>query len=121
MSTSRKNAARAAPVAVTSEDVRYHESSGAYRTVFDPGSQLVSEAVLATVAEAASAELLDLPPLYGAVDPDALNALLSARDRSRPTEGVAVSFAYAGFAVEIDGAGTVVVSSNAALDPSPER
>jgi hypothetical protein len=121
MSTSRKNAARAAPVAVTSEDVAYHEASGTYRTMFDPGSQLVSEAVLATVAEAASTDPLDLPPLYGAVDPDALNALLGARDRSLPTEGVAVSFGYAGFAVEIDGVGTVVVSSNAAFDTSPER
>jgi hypothetical protein len=121
MSTSRKTSARAAPVAVTSDDVAYHEASGTYQAVFDPGTQLASEAVLTTVAEAASTEPLDLPPLYGSVDPDSLDALLGERDRPFPTEGVAVSFAYAGFAVEIDGSGTVGVSSNAALDPSFER
>jgi hypothetical protein len=118
MSTSRNVSARTCPAAVTSEDVAYNESSGAYRTVFDPDSQLASEAVLTTAAEAASVEPLDLPPLYDAVDPDALDALLGTHAQPPSSEGLTVSFGYVGFDVEVGGGGTVVVSQNAGPDPS---
>lgn len=54
-----------------------------------------SDAVVRAVADLADADLVDLPPLYEAVDPDALDALF----RGRPAGCVA--FDYAGYTVTL--------------------
>jgi len=67
--------------------------------------ETVSEAVVRAVAGAAGADVTELPPLAGTIDPDALDAPLSGVvSRAR------VSFAYHGYeiSVEIDGSGTDV-------------
>ena len=70
-----------------------------------------SEAVVATVADRADADPTDLPPLYDAIDPDALDAIF--RD-GRPGR---VSFEYAGYEVTVCGRDQVTVVCEA---PSAE-
>ena len=50
------------------------------------------------------------PPLYDAIDPDALDALVESDPKGRQSPPT-VRFHYAGYAVTVDGDGTVDVSS----------
>lgn len=64
-------------------------------------NQTTSVRVIRTVADATDRDASELPPLYGAVDPDALDALV---------EGMAdgeVSFTYAGQDVTVTSSGHV--------------
>lgn len=75
-----------------------------------------SEAVVAAVSDAAARRATEEstrstetpPPLYYAIDPDALDSLFHATRRSDPTEG-RVSFDYWNFEVSVYGGGSVEV------------
>ena len=68
-------------------------------------TELVSNRVLDAVAAETGRDVLDLPPLAGAIDPDALNGLANSETRA------IVSFPYAGQYVTVDATGTVAVDS----------
>lgn len=68
----------------------------------------LSLVVVETVADAAGVDPLELPPLYGAVDPEALDSLFQPRpgvgdDRSAK----AVRFTYHGYEVSVTEDGDV--------------
>jgi hypothetical protein len=65
----------------------------------EPAAKRVVDAVSAETGR----DVLDLPPLAAAVDPDALNALTTSDTRA------VVSFPYAGQHVMVDGSGNVTV------------
>lgn len=65
-------------------------------------------AVVSAVAEADGTDPVELPPLYEAIDSEALNALFTAR--SETTVGK-VAFQYAGYNVTVRGNGEVHVRS----------
>ena len=62
-------------------------------------------AVVSAVAEAEDVDPVELPPLYNAIDPDALNALVTSDSSTVST----VTFQYAGYAVVVRGEGKVEV------------
>lgn len=62
-------------------------------------------AVVSAVAEAEGVDVVDLPPLYDSIDPDALNNLFS----SGAVESV--EFEYAGYTVVVRGEGKIDVRS----------
>lgn len=59
---------------------------------------LPSRAVVTAVAETTGQSPSDLPPLYGAIDPDALNALLEG---GHPDSSLSVTFRYRGYRVTV--------------------
>jgi hypothetical protein len=64
-----------------------------------------SVAVIEAIADASNEEVIDLPPLYEMVDPDALDRLVTD-DPYSPTPGqVDVSFTFDGYLVRITSAG----------------
>lgn len=63
-------------------------------------------AVTSAVADASDRDVLELPPLNDAVDPDALNALFASLSNA-PVDRV--SFRYAGYDVVVRGSGDVHV------------
>ena len=63
-------------------------------------------AVISAVSDASGLDMFELPPLYEAIDPDALNELFTSR--SEPAVGK-VSFEYAGYDVVVCGTGVVEV------------
>lgn len=67
-----------------------------------------SVAVVETVADATDREPEDVGPLYGSVDPDALDALV-APDSGDGDNDVRVSFEFGGRHVTIHSSGTVTV------------
>lgn len=65
-------------------------------------------AVVSAVAEVEDSDPVELPPLYGTINPEALNDLFT----SRPEPAVeTVSFQYAGYDVVVRGNGEVQVQS----------
>lgn len=66
-----------------------------------------SMAVLEAVSETTGTAPEELPPLPGAIDPDALDALFVGRQTS-----VEVSFRYAGCSVTVDANQTVTVTTS---------
>lgn len=85
---------------------RTHEST----THPTPPDGAISEAVIAAVATFTSREPTDLPPLFEAVDPDALNRLFThPYDAGRR---FTVNFNYAGCAIQIARDGQITVSDN---------
>lgn len=73
----------------------------------DSGS--LSTTVVTAVAKAASVEPMDLPPMYEAIDPDALDKLLGGGlGRSESYNGY-VTFSYADYSVTVHADGEIVV------------
>ncbi len=74
------------------------------KAIFEPdGGGSTAEAVVSLVAETADRDPLDLPPLYDAVDPEALDRLCTRTSDSE----LRVSFEYAGYTVLVEGSGIV--------------
>ena len=70
-----------------------------------------SERVLAKVADSTGRDVLDLPPLYDYVDPDALDAVVATA-----TNGT-VRFAYEGHEVAVESDGTIRLAERS--NPTP--
>lgn len=94
---------------IASPAVEFHESGNTYRAQFDVHTRPASEAILTAVATATENELLELPPLYSSVDPDALDALFDPLPCGASERGPTVTFEYAGCRVSAKARGTVVV------------
>ena len=62
--------------------------------------ELPSEAVLKAISIATDRSVLEMDPLYDAVDPDALDVVL--RDRNADDRRPRVSFIYAGCRVNVE-------------------
>lgn len=97
------------PVARDGVDVEFDEEAGTYRVHFDATDRLATEAVISTVSAATGVDVLELPPLYDAIDPDALGSLFSVSSGGSRRFRGSVSFAYAGCLVTVDGRGTIEV------------
>lgn len=82
------------------------DASGAVRRTFEWSTVFPSTAVIDTVAHAADSEPTDLPPLYGAIDPDALNDIVESGGPN-----ITVSFVYDDRNITVHGQGDVVVRS----------
>ena len=80
----------------------------------------VSQTVVLAVAEATGEDAMELPPLYDAIDPDALNKLFSGALGAERRDG-SVEFAYAGCDVSVraDGRVTVVPGAESVAAATP--
>ncbi|MFC6952009.1 HalOD1 output domain-containing protein [Halorubellus litoreus] len=90
-----------------SRDGDGHGETTARRT-FDWAETKPSSAVVEVVSSALGAAATDVEPLYTAVDPDALDKLVSDPDGRRDCTAVVVSFTFADRHVTVEGTGTVV-------------
>lgn len=84
---------------------------GVVRTRYDWADTSPSAAVIETVAVASDREPTRLPPLYGVIDPDALDALRGPESSVRGAGTVQLTFPYAGHEVTVRSDGEVVVGS----------
>lgn len=77
----------------------------------------VSEAIVTEIADAKGVSPLDVsPPLYEAIDPDALEAVVASM-QSQPTEPAGrLEFAYSGYDVTVTEEGGVSIASREADD-----
>ncbi|WP_126662714.1 HalOD1 output domain-containing protein [Haloterrigena salifodinae] len=70
-----------------------------------------SLAIIERVAALDGTDPLSLPPLYDAVDPDALDSLFQSSSTDGPQTTGAVQFTYYGYDVRVDADGDIVVES----------
>lgn len=87
----------------------YDETSDTYRTAFDPHTRPPSEPIVAAVGAATGRDPLDLPPLFSAIDSDALNALFAPTPAGLERNDGRVTFEYADQHVTMESNGTVTV------------
>lgn len=84
-------------------------------TTVDPDA--VSRAVIDATSEVAGRDVTELTPLFRAVDPDALDALLAPRSVERSGGPLGITFTYGGCRVTVervdDGTASVTVVRNA--------
>lgn len=74
-------------------------------------TQSASEAVVDAVAEAKGVSTLDVhPPLYEAVDPDALDELVTSMSCLGSESAGHVTFHYSGYEVVVTGSGEVSIT-----------
>lgn len=68
-----------------------------------------SERIVEAVADAEGVDPLELPPLYDAVDPDAVDSLFAPQLRvgSVPSHDAAVRFEYHGYVVRVAATGRI--------------
>lgn len=79
-----------------------------YVTTFDPDAgERASEAVVTAVAAVSGKRPVDLEPLYEAVDPDALDALIDHARRGDDDGTHELWFAYAGYDVGLRSDGRI--------------
>lgn len=72
----------------------------------------VSRAVVDAVADAKGVSPVDVyPPLYDAVDPDALEQFVSSITPGSTAKDVHVTFYYAGFEITVTGDGAVALEA----------
>ena len=87
----------------------YSTDTNTYRASFDSDTASVSMAVVSTVAVVTETELMALPPLNAAVNPDALETLVERRDRDPSRDDVRIAFVYAGCTVTVHSYGIIAV------------
>ena len=74
-------------------------------------AQNVSEAIVDAVADAKGVSTLDVhPPLYEAIDPDALDEIVGSMPRSGSASAGHVAFPYSGYEVVVSASGEVSVT-----------
>lgn len=73
-----------------------------------PTDEPLSHAVVEAVSEAEDAQPTELPPLFSAIDPDALDALFTSAGDEAVVTG-SVQFRYAGYDVCVNEDGSVVL------------
>lgn len=65
--------------------------------------------VVSAVAEVEGTDPVELPPLYDAINPEALNALFTSRAKSTVER---ITFQYAGYSIVVRGDGEVRVQAD---------
>jgi hypothetical protein len=81
-------------------DVRTHPETGTRTATYDHTTESTSVAITELVARCEGCHPCSLPPLYGALDTDSLDDLLTGHDRA--VSSVRVSFRYAGYEVVVE-------------------
>lgn len=95
----------------STEEAETSESSASVQATWDDSND-PSTAVIEAVAAANGRDPLKMPPLYDALDVEALDALLTS-DRPETPGSVGVSFTYDGTYVWVSGDGTIEIDPNA--------
>lgn len=85
------------------------ETDGTVQAEFDWDSVEPSTAVVETISVAANADPSTIKPLYGSIDPDALDELVRSNRTGSADTATTVSFTFAGHEVTLYSNGTVVV------------
>ena len=95
-----------------SDDVGAGDGGRSHRFRHD-GEGSVTTSVVLALAELEGVDPIEMDPIYGAVDPDVLEAL----DDPTRSASADVTFDYHDYRVTVDGEGAIVITARAAFDP----
>ena len=91
------------------------DTTGGTRTIWEADDGSVTAVVVEAIATLKGVDELRLPPLYDAIDTDALDALFAPSANGTPRREVKVSFTYDSCRVVIEGGETVTVRARERL------
>jgi hypothetical protein len=97
------------PLLADTEGLEYDHTSNSYRITFDWRSADPSEAVIHAVAAVSDRDATELEPLYAAVEPDALDRLVTSMASVSSTGG-SVAFTFEGHQVHLTSDGLVSIA-----------
>lgn len=80
-----------------------------YRTTFDNSVESASKAVISAVASLTGEDPVEMPPLYDAIDPDALDALFRPAQTGPRRGDRRLRFAFNGHEVTVKSCGGIAV------------
>lgn len=89
--------------------LEYSADSETYRASFNSDTDSVCSAILSTVAAVSETPPLELPPLYSACDPDALETLVEPTVHGASSAEIRVSFTFHGYTVTVHNYGIIAV------------
>lgn len=95
------------------------DGTGTYETSFDRDSETASMALVSAVATVAGVQPTELPPLYSAVDPGALESLATPGESRQANRTVVVSFRFDDYPVAVNSDGAITVQQSQAIRNSP--
>ncbi|MEM4781832.1 MAG: HalOD1 output domain-containing protein [Halalkalicoccus sp.] len=81
----------------------------------------VSESIVVAVADEEGVSPMEGPPLYSAIDPDALDTFVDSLDGTRDEPRGTVTFAYGGYEVTVTGAGDISITKMSGGDHDGTR
>ena len=88
----------------------------------DTRADSVTQEIVVTIADATDRDPANLPPLYDAVNPDALNAIVNRPPHvSHEAAAVEVTFDFADCTVTVSASDGVDVSAETTADSAPMR
>lgn len=90
------------------EAVEYQQDSGTVRIQFEHAQTPASLAVIATLAEMLNTDPVELDPLHATIEPDALDAIVSAHNGM--TGDIHVSFTHEDHEVTVSSYGVVTIT-----------
>jgi hypothetical protein len=90
------------------EVVEYSRDSATVRTQFDQEKTPASVAIIATLADVLDTDPVDLSPLYATVDPDALDALVRARNGAHGD--IHITFTHEGHEIRVHSYGVITIT-----------
>lgn len=82
------------------------ESNESRGVRYEVGEEEATVAVVTAVGEAKGVHPLELPPLYGAIDPDVLESVVG----SEVGDEYWLAFSYSGHRVEVESSGIITVT-----------
>ena len=83
-------------------------------------SEPYTDRIVRAVADECDSDVLDLPPLYHSIDPEALESVLRRPERDTETPHRRAQFCYAGYHVMVDGDGEITLQSEAQVHVEQE-
>lgn len=98
-------------------NLQYHAESGSFHYPPEQDRWSMSEAVVSAVAVATDRDPIELPPLYEAIDPDALDALVSPLTVHAERGTVTVSFEWADCHVVIEEQSKIRIRASSKTKP----
>jgi len=90
------------------EMVEYSQDSAAVRTQFDQEKTPASMAIIATLADVMDTDPVTLSPLHSTVDPDALDALVHARNGAHGD--IHITFTHEGHEIRVHSYGVITIT-----------
>lgn len=93
---------------ISKDNIRFNPETDTYHLICDWSEETPSEVIVELVSTVAERDVMDLSPLYDAVDPEALDTLFRTSE-TRPQPIDLVSVKYEGFKLSLYGTGEVSI------------
>ncbi len=91
--------------------IEFDVETNTYRIRYDPQTISPSVAVISALEEITASDATDLPPLYGAIDPQGLDRLVRTTRYDAGARDIRISFQYQQWSISVFSAGRIEIQA----------